>query len=89
MQAIQGFIDKNHDMLLKVGGIFTFAFLCIFVPGYAHKQAENSAHEQAQILLAKDEAYQHLQQELSDLKAENKFYKASSGARRFIINESQ
>ncbi len=87
MQAIQDFIDKNHDMLLKVGGIFTFAFLCIFVPGYSHKQALNSAHEQAQVLLAKDEAYQSLQDRLDELEAENEFMKASLGQKKFLFKE--
>jgi spore germination cell wall hydrolase CwlJ-like protein len=89
MKAIQDFIDKNHDMLLKVGGVFFFAFLCIFVPGHNLLQARSHSNEQAQILLAKDEAYQQLQQELNELKTENQYYKASLGERRFIFNEIQ
>ena len=89
LDKMQKFCDTYHDFILKVGGVFAFAFLCIFVPGHAHKQALNSAHEQAQVLLAKDEAYQQLQQELSDLKVENQYYKASLGERRFLFQEIQ
>jgi spore germination cell wall hydrolase CwlJ-like protein len=89
IDKMQKFCDTYHDMILKVGGIFAFAFLCIFVPGHNLQQARSHSNDQAQILLAKDEAYQQLQQELSDLKAENQYYKASLGERRFLFNEIQ
>ena len=89
MKAIEDFIDKNHDMIFKIGGLFAFMFLCIFVPGHAFKQAQNSANEQAQILLAKDEQYLALQEQLNELQAENNYYKASLGERRFLFNEIQ
>jgi spore germination cell wall hydrolase CwlJ-like protein len=89
LDKMQNFCDKYHDMILKVGGIFVFAFLCIFVPGHAFQKARSHSNEQAQILLAKDEAYQRLQQELNELKTENQYYKASLGERRFLFNEVQ
>lgn len=89
LDKMQKFCDVYHDLILKVGGVFAFAFLCIFVPGHALQDARSDAKEQAQILLAKDEQYLALQEQLKELEAENNYYKASLGERKFLFNEIQ
>jgi spore germination cell wall hydrolase CwlJ-like protein len=89
LDKMQRFCDVYHDLILKVGGVFAFGFLCIFVPGHALQDARSDAKEQAQILLAKDEQYLALQEQLNELRAENNYYKASLGEQRFLFNEIQ
>ena len=69
LDKMQRFCDVYHDLILKVGGVFAFGFLCIFVPGHALQDARSDAKEQAQILLAKDEQYLALQEQLNELRA--------------------
>lgn len=87
VDKIQKFCNEYHDLILKVGGVFAFGFLCVFVPGNIIQEARSYANQQAQILLSKEEAYLDLQQQLNDLQAENEFYKVSMNERKFIFNE--
>jgi hypothetical protein len=41
MNAVQNFVDKYHDFILKVGGLFAFMFLVIFVPMNAHMDMQD------------------------------------------------
>lgn len=72
MNAVQNFVDKYHDFILKVGGLFAFMFLVIFVPMNAHMDMQDKLNRQMMIntRLAQDMSYMQNEMEFFQLSYE-------------------
>lgn len=59
MDAVQNFVNKYHDFILKVGGLFAFMFLAIYVPMSSYMELESRLNRQMMIntRLAQDMHY--------------------------------
>lgn len=80
MNAVQNFFDKNHSLLLKVGGLFTFVFLMIFVPMNAHIRMQEKLDRQMMINT-------RLVQEIEYMQNEVNFFKLSYDKQQAVMKE--
>lgn len=46
MTAVEKFVDKHHNLLLKVGGLFAFVFLGIYAPMNAYMRTNSQLEHQ-------------------------------------------
>lgn len=64
MNAVQNFVDKYHDFILKVGGLFTFLFLAIFVPMNAYSDMQDKLNRQMMINTRLSQDMYYMQNEM-------------------------
>ena len=65
MNAVQKFVDKYHDLLLKVGGLFAFMFLVIFVPMNGYMRTNSQLEHQMIVNTRLVEEMQYMQNEMA------------------------
>ena len=65
MTAVQIFVDKYHDLLLKVGGVFAFMFLGIYVPMNAHMRVNSQLEHQMLVNTRLVQEMQYMQNEMA------------------------
>lgn len=46
MKAVQEYIDRNHNVILRFGGLFAFIFFVIFVPVYIQQDLNDKLSDQ-------------------------------------------
>ena len=80
MNAVQKFVDKNHTLLLKFGGLLTFIFLVIFVPMNAHIKMQEKLDRQMLINT-------RLVQEIEYMQNEVGFFKLSYDKQQAVMKE--
>jgi spore germination cell wall hydrolase CwlJ-like protein len=80
MHAVQNFVDKHHDFILKVGGLFVFIFFAIYIPMSSHIKARDTLEHQL-IVNA------HLAQEMSHMNDEMALYQLSYEKHKELIKE--
>lgn len=91
MKAVEKFFDRNHDHLVKYGGLFALFFFVIFVPIHGYLDTKRQAD---QAISAQTEYYDALEQQLANLKTELRlaqselgFYKSSYSEQQMLMKE--
>jgi len=82
MKAVQNYIDKHHDLLLRFGGLLSLIFLLVFVPMHTlvkmqKKLDAHAANEQA------------LRAEITDLNERMGVYKVAYAKQQSVQKEVQ
>ena len=82
MKAVQNYIDKNHDAIIRFGGLLSLMFLIVVVPAnsYIRMQQRLDTH------IANEEA---LQAEVNRLNNQMGFYKTAYAKQQSVQKEVQ
>ena len=82
MKAVQNYIDKNHDLLLRFGGLICLSFLILFVPMHTLVTMQRNLDEH----VAKEQA---LKAEIADLTEQMGVYKVAYAKQQAVQKEVQ
>jgi spore germination cell wall hydrolase CwlJ-like protein len=80
MTAVQNYINKHHDFIIKVGGLFMFTFLMVYVPMDLQVRAQRE-------LLAHMASEQSLTTQVNELNNQVGYYKEAYNKRKFTESE--
>ena len=82
MKAVQNYIDKNHDLLLRFGGLLSLIFLIVVVPMHTLVTMQRNLDEH----IAKEQA---LKSEIADLTEQMGVYKVAYAKQQTVQKEVQ
>lgn len=82
MKAVQNYIDKHHDLLLRFGGLICLSFLILFVPMHTLVTMQRNLDEH----VAKEQA---LKAEIADLTEQMGVYKVAYAKQQAVQKEVQ
>lgn len=80
VKRLENWFDKNHNLLIKFGGLFAFFFLVVFVPAQEHINTTNKLNEQIEI-------NKQLESEIEELHKNMEFYKTSYAKQQAVQRE--
>lgn len=82
MFSVQNYIDRNHDLIIKVGGLFAIVFLTIFAPLHNYTKMKVTIDNHIEI-------ENGLKEQIDDLNSQVSFYKRSYEKTVFVEKETQ
>ena len=82
MKAVQNYIDKNHDAIIRFGGLLSLMFLIVVVPANSYLKMQ----EKLDMHIANEEA---LQTEINELNYQMGFYKTAYAKQQSVQKEVQ
>lgn len=80
VDKLHNWVDKNHNVLIKFGGLVSILFLTVYVPLNMHVRINNQL--QAQIEINKE-----LESQIEEMSGQMQFYKASYAKQQKVQKE--
>ena len=80
MKAVNDFFERNHNALIKFGGLITLTFLIIVVPAVQYVSMRNALEEQAVTNI-------ELRKQIDDMNSEMEFYRLDYNKQQVKMRE--